>query len=193
MEQAADEAGRGPMVREVTEGPAALTLTHAYRWFVWSTRCRSALADVVGGLEAGQHGMATLQARAALEAGIDIYLAANGRFFVPDAYRWSTLAEVRGQDGAIYQEAWGLECENPDTPEALSSYAQRCRQFVEDRLGVSEPAARSTPEDLTTFDRVLVDIATLAALLGIDSPLSGTRFNVRGTRDARAGASGPGA
>lgn len=165
-----------PVLREGPGGAAAFALTLAYRWLVWSTRYRSALVDVTGGLEAGQHGMVALQARSALEGGVDVYLATKGRFFVPDGHRWSVLAEVCGEESAVYQNGWRLECEDPDTPDAVSDYAQRCRRFVEERLEVRPPRSHSIPEDLARFEAVLVDIAALAAFLEIESPLSGTRF-----------------
>jgi hypothetical protein len=93
--------------------------------------------DVLGAIVSCQWGNAMMSARRALHFGIKAYLKNKG--YNPPGFPLFQLRLLEiavGEKTELYNKSRELTFVNPDTPEEIKNYAERCFAFVEENLGI---------------------------------------------------------
>jgi hypothetical protein len=130
--------------------------------------------DFAGGINARQFGLVYFVAKEALRQSVSMYLQCQGATLraVSDTVLYDLLEETAGAESSIYREAWGLECENPQTDDEVIDYARRVVHFYEDTLGLKKrsPTYRymNDEKDWLKMYRISIEGAQLIEHLGIE-------------------------
>lgn len=122
-------------ISRIDDGAARFMLSMAGMLHLFPTAHDGRLCDIRGGIQAKQWGMVYYAARLLLRNGIHAYLIGKGynRLSTPILIM-KLLAIDTNENPDIYKEACELEYANPLTPNEIKAYAERCTEFVEDKL-----------------------------------------------------------
>lgn len=168
-------------VQLLRQDPQSFALGHAYLVRDYTFQYLSTKGDVLGGLSAGQYGLVAVQARGALEKGVDIFIGWKLGKGSKDFTRADMLRDACGFGAEeIAEHGRELLLANPIHDHEVIAYANECFEFIEGTLGLSPPLTsmgHGTKEERAKYDADSLEIARFSRHLGINSPYTGSRFD----------------
>ena len=169
----------GLSVRPLGQDPQSFALGLAHLVRNYTFQYLSTKGDVLGGLSAAQYGLVAVQARSALERGVDIFIGWKTGLTPTDSTRMNLLKEASEIERTV-EQGQTLLLANPIEDHEVIEYAYACFEFIEGTLGLKPPLTsmgHGTKEERAKYDADSLEIARLTRHLGINSPYTGSRFD----------------
>ena len=165
----------------IDQSPQVFGLAQAHLVRNYTFKYLSTKGDVLGGLTSKQYGLVAIQARDALERGIDIYIGSQVGSVGHESSRITQLMNLLGSTNrASAEKGVKLLLANPITDSEVIEYAEHCFDYIENALELRPPhtsMGHGTKEERAVYDAESLEIARFTRYLNLNSPYTGSRFD----------------